>query len=258
MVTPASAPEAPRGATPACGPSAAPQAPNGERRRDRRDQHGQRQRDSEYALAQVPPCLPRIWTGSERYHTIAATVGSRVSGVLHRGEGARVKVLAVLIIIIALVIIIVPQFTNCEYGKDDGATSMTSTDTTATVVYASMESPVAAAAAMPYRMMKCYWAAHAEIVVGVPLLVVGVLLLFARRKETTRALGILTAVLGVLTILIPTSIVGTCLNDQMVCNTEMKPTLLIAGGITVALGIAVVVVGEMKRDNGADAGTAAA
>ena len=111
---------------------------------------------------------------------------------------------------------------------------------------------------MPYRMMKCYWAAHAEIVVGVPLLVVGVLLLFARRKETTRALGILTAVLGVLTILIPTSIVGTCLNDQMVCNTEMKPTLLIAGGITVALGIAVVVVGEMKRDNGADDGAAAA
>ena len=113
-------------------------------------------------------------------------------------------------------------------------------------------------AAMPYRMMKCYWTAHAEIVAGVPLLAIGVLLLFARRKETTRALGILTAVLGVLTILLPTSIVGTCLNDQMVCNTEMKPVLLIAGGITVALGIAVVVVGEMKRDNGDGGGAAAA
>ena len=38
------------------------------------------------------------------------------------------KVLAVLIIIIALVIIIVPQFTNCEYGNDDAATSTTSTE----------------------------------------------------------------------------------------------------------------------------------
>ena len=78
----------------------------------------------------------------------------------------------------------------------------------------------------------------------------------ARRRRGP--LGILTAILGVVTILIPTSIVGTCLNDQMVCNTEMKPTLLIAGGIAVALGIAVVVVGEMKRDNGADHGVAAA
>jgi uncharacterized membrane protein YeiB len=186
-------------------------------------------------------------------------VGSRIWGVLQWGKGAHVKVLAVLIIIVALVIIIVPQFTNCEYGKDNAAASMknsTSTGTTA-VVYAGMASPMAAAA-MPYRMMKCYWSAHAEIVAGVPLLAIGVLLLFARRKETTRALGILTAILGVVTILIPTSIVGTCLNDQMVCNTEMKPTLLIAGGIAVALGIAVVVMGEMKRDNGADAGVAAA
>ena len=106
--------------------------------------------------------------------------------------------------------------------------------------------------------MKCYWSAHAEIVAGVPLLVIGVLLFFARRKETTRALGVLTVALGVLTMLIPTTLVGTCANDQMVCNTEMKPTLLIAGGIAVALGIVVVVVGEMKRDDGADHGAAAA
>lgn len=173
------------------------------------------------------------------------------------------KVLAVLIILVALVIIIVPQFTNCEANKDASATAMSSTGTTTmassalpsappsdatTASAAPMASP--SAAAMPYRMMKCYWTAHAEIVAGVPLIAIGILLFFARRKETTRMLGILTAVLGVLTILIPTSIIGTCLNDQMVCNTEMKPVLLIAGGIVVALGLAVLVVGEMKRENG--------
>ena len=157
------------------------------------------------------------------------------------------KVLAVLIILVALVIIIVPQFTNCEAAKDDSAMT-TSTAATTMASAAPMASPTAAAT--PYRMMKCYWTAHAEIVVGVPLIAIGVLLLFARRKETTRALGIITAVLGVLTILIPTSIIGTCLNDQMVCNTEMKPVLLISGGITVALGLAVLVMGEMKRENG--------
>lgn len=181
------------------------------------------------------------------------------------------KVLAVLIILVALVIIIVPQFTNCEANKDASATAMSSTGTTTmassalpsappsdatTASAAPMASP--SAAAMPYRMMKCYWTAHAEIVVGIPLIAIGVLLLFARRKETTRALGIITAVLGVLTILLPTSIIGTCLNDEMVCNTEMKPTLLIAGGITIALGVAVLVIGEMKRANGGNGGVAAA
>ena len=115
--------------------------------------------------------------------------------------------------------------------------------------------PMGTASAMPANTgmvakMKCYWSAHAEIVAGVPLIVIGALLLFARRRETTRALGAVTVTLGVLTMLIPTTLIGTCLNDQMVCNTEMKPTLLIAGGITVALGVAVLVLGEMRRESG--------
>jgi hypothetical protein len=38
----------------------------------------------------------------------------------------------------------------------------------------------------------------------------------------------------------------------------MKPVLFIAGGITVALGIAVLVMGEMKRESGGNGGVAAA
>jgi Domain of unknown function (DUF4418) len=166
-----------------------------------------------------------------------------------------VKVLAVIIALAALVIIVVPQFTNCESGKDNAATktmTISESGSTAGVTYASTGSTMGdgAAAALPYRMMKCYWTAQAGIVAGVPLIAIGALLLFARRKESIRALGILTAVLGVLTILLTTSIIGTCLNDEMVCNTQMKPVLLIGGGITVALGIAVVAMGQMRRENG--------
>ena len=165
------------------------------------------------------------------------------------------KVLAVLIILVALVIAIVPQFTNCEANKDDSTAPMTSMGATPMASASAMASPMAGGAAAPapttpYRMMKCYWTAHGEIVVAVPLIAIGLLLLVARRKETTLALGVVTAVLGVLTILLPTSIIGTCLNDQMVCNTEMKPVLLIAGGITVALGVVVLVVGQLKREDG--------
>jgi hypothetical protein len=175
-----------------------------------------------------------------------------------------VKVLAVLIVIVALVIVIVPQFTNCESGKDRAATetiTITTVGSAPTAQDAGMPSTMGgaeAAASLPYRMMKCFWSARAELIAGIPLFVVGVLLLFARRKETIRVLGIVTIVVGVLTILIPTTIVGTCANTMMVCNTEMKPTLLVAGGITVALGIAALVVGEMRRESGSSGGAAAA
>jgi uncharacterized membrane protein YeiB len=161
-----------------------------------------------------------------------------------------VKVLAVLLMIVALAIIIVPQFTNCEYGKEHPATiNMKTSDTGAVVQYASMGGmdTTAAEASVPYRMMKCLWSARAEIIAGVPLFALGLLLLFARRKETIRVIGIVATLIGVLTILIPTTLIGTCMNPDMVCNTQMKPTLFICGGITVALGIAVLVLGETRR-----------
>jgi uncharacterized membrane protein YeiB len=171
-----------------------------------------------------------------------------------------VKVLAVLLMIVALAIIIVPQFTNCEYGKEHPATINMKTSDAGIVQYASMGSmdTTAAEASVPYRMMKCFWSARAEIVAGVPLFALGVFLLFARRKETFRVIGVVAALIGVLTILIPTTVVGTCLNPDMVCNTQMKPTLFICGGIAVALGIAVLVLGETRRPSDGPAEAAAA
>ncbi len=169
------------------------------------------------------------------------------------------KVLAVLIIIVALAIIIVPQYTNCESGRDQPETLNMQTADGAVVQYASMGSMDAAASeSVPYRMMKCFWSARAEIVAGVPLLALGVLLFFARRKETIRVIGIVTTIIGVLTILIPTTFIGTCANTAMVCNTEMKPALLITGGLTVVLGIAVLVLGELRRPTDGPAETAVA
>ena len=107
-------------------------------------------------------------------------------------------------------------------------------------------------------MMKCFWSARAEIVAGVPLFALGVFLLFARRKETVRVIGVLAALIGVLTILIPTTLLGTCVNPAMVCNTQMKPTLFICGGIAVALAIAALVLGETRRPTDGPAEAAAA
>jgi len=160
-----------------------------------------------------------------------------------------VKVLAVLLVILGLAIVIVPQFTNCEYGAVHPATLNMQTGVDEGVEYASsgaMDSG-GGVKTVPYRMMKCFWSARAEIIAGVPLIALGVLLFFARRKETIRVIGVLSVIIGVLTILIPTTLVGTCANSAMVCNTEMKPSLFVTGGLTVAVGIAVLVLGEMRR-----------
>jgi hypothetical protein len=172
-----------------------------------------------------------------------------------------VKVLAILISVLGLVVIIVPQFTNCEYGSEQPATLNMQTSHIHTLEYASMgalEASGGESTSVPYRMMKCFWSARAEIATGVPLALLGALLLFSRRKETFRTIGVMAVLLGVLVVTITTRLIGTCANPAMVCNTQMKPTLLVAGGITVALGVAVLVLGEARRPTDGPTGGVAA
>ncbi|MBN1135047.1 MAG: DUF4418 family protein [Anaerolineae bacterium] len=127
------------------------------------------------------------------------------------------KIVASLIIVLALLIAIVPQFTDCEsQGK-----------------MLTLESGKQVS-------MKCHWTARAEIAVGVPLLVVGLLIPFSKRKESIRNLGIVGAVLGVMTILLPGILIGVCSNDDMICNSLMDPVLVLAGVLVIAASLAAI------------------
>jgi hypothetical protein len=114
------------------------------------------------------------------------------------------------LVAIALVIAIVPAFTDCQsQGKSIKlANGMT----------------------VP---MKCHWSARAEIGVAAPLLVVGAMLPFTRRKSSLFSLSILGAVLGVIAILIPGTLIGVC-STGMPCHTVMQPTLFVMGGLAIA------------------------
>jgi len=127
------------------------------------------------------------------------------------------KVVASIIIILALLIAIVPQFTDCEsQGK-----------------MLTLESGKQVS-------MKCHWTARAEIAVGVPLLVVGLLMLAGKRKESIRNLGIVGAVLGLMAVLLPGVLIGVCSNDDMICNSIMDPALILMGVLViVASGAAI-------------------
>jgi hypothetical protein len=128
------------------------------------------------------------------------------------------KVIAVLFIVLALVIGIVPQFTDCaSQGK-------------------VIELPNGKTIAM-----QCHWSARAELALALPLLVTGVLMLANRRKQTLRSLSIVTLTLGIVAMLVPTYLIGTCTNPDMICAMLMRPTVLLAGALTVIVSIVALV-----------------
>lgn len=124
------------------------------------------------------------------------------------------RIIGAILVILALVIGIVPQFTDClAQGK-------------------VIEMPNGRS--MP---MKCHWTRQAEVAVALPLLFVGGLMIFSRRRHTLRALSIVALGLGLAAILVPTYLIGVCASDEMICSMIMKPTLLFAGVLTVAAGL---------------------
>ena len=124
------------------------------------------------------------------------------------------KITAVLMVALALVIGIVPFYTDCA-----------SQDRHLTLENGKMVE------------MKCHWTGKAELALAGPLFVTGSLLGFNKRKESLRNLSVLGAILGVFVILLPTALIGVCGNPDMICNSIMKPTLILMGSLVIALSI---------------------
>lgn len=126
------------------------------------------------------------------------------------------KVLAAVLAVLAVLISVVPQFTDCQsQGR-----ALTLED--------GRQVP-----------MKCHWTAQGELVLGVPLFAVGALAFFSQRKETRRFLGIIGVVLGVFVILLPTVVIGVCGMPTMVCVSIMKPAMILAGILVVGISLAI-------------------
>jgi hypothetical protein len=124
------------------------------------------------------------------------------------------KIAAVIMILLSVMIGVIPMFTDCEsQGR-----ALTLAD--------GRQIP-----------MKCHWTAQAETALAVPLFATGALLTKSKKKETLRNLGILGVILGVFVILLPTALIGVCGNPDMICNSIMKPTLILTGSLVVALSL---------------------
>jgi hypothetical protein len=135
------------------------------------------------------------------------------------------KVMGIILILVALIVCIVPQFTDC-YSQ-------------------GLQIDLGDGKLIP---MKCHWTAFGEIAAGIPLLVTGILILVSRRKETFFALSILALIINALIILLPTQLIGVCAMPTHTCVTEMKPVLLISGVVgLIASLIAVLYSSRIKE-----------
>jgi hypothetical protein len=127
------------------------------------------------------------------------------------------KIIGAILIVLALIIAIVPMFTDCQsQGR-------------AIVLENGKTVP-----------MKCHWSGVAELVVAVPLLVLGVMDIVSRNLLVFRYLSILGIVLGIFIILIPTGLIGVCASPEMLCSSVMRPVLILAGILVVvanAIGV---------------------
>lgn len=138
------------------------------------------------------------------------------------------KLTSIIFVILALLIGVAPQFTDCEsQGR-----SLTLEN--------GRQIP-----------MKCHWTARGEIALAAPLLVVGSIMGFNKRKETRRNLGLIGIALGAFIILLPTYLIGVCANPDMVCNSFMRPFLILTGSLVIAAGLAAVILPLKESDTAA-------
>ena len=136
------------------------------------------------------------------------------------------KVAGVATIILAIALAIVPMFSDCE----SAGRTMTLAN--------GMQIP-----------MKCHWTGRAELALSLPLAAVGLLMILSRKPESRRILGIMSIVMGTVAILLPTELIGVCMDPHMTCVSIMKPAIILAGALVLAIGVVVVVISRKKEED---------
>ena len=99
-------------------------------------------------------------------------------------------------------------------------------------------------------IMKCWWSAQAEISIGIMLIVAGIAILTFKLEEIQFGICVMTSVIGVMAILIPSVLIGGCMKKEMMCQSMTFPCIYIIGGLTTAVSIfnCISIFKRMKRN----------
>jgi hypothetical protein len=135
------------------------------------------------------------------------------------------KGLATIMVVLAIVIGVLPQLTDCQSQ--------------------GLAITLANGRTIP---MKCHWTAIAEFAMAVPLVGVGGVMAFRKRKESARVAAGMGMLLGAFVILLPTVLIGVCADMTALCNSIMRPALILAGGLVIAVSLVSLVMSERNLE----------
>ena len=88
----------------------------------------------------------------------------------------------------------------------------------------------------PEKAMKCHWMARAELGIGAVMALLGLGSMRSPSAQLSRGLLAAGGLLGILTMLLPTKLIGVCMNVHMQCVTLTRPALLVLGTAAVLTG----------------------
>ena len=84
-------------------------------------------------------------------------------------------------------------------------------------------------------LMKCHWTSKAELGVGGSIALNGLLMVCINQKKVHLGLTLAVFPLGILTILVPTALIGVCDSERMQCRMLTYPMLCLLGGLLIII-----------------------
>ena len=83
--------------------------------------------------------------------------------------------------------------------------------------------------------MKCHWTGQALKGLAVVMALSSILKLVSKDRGIAIGISLVEVINGIYAILIPTVLIGTCMHEEMMCNTGMKPFVIIISLIYIVL-----------------------
>ncbi|MDR3282386.1 MAG: DUF4418 family protein [Candidatus Methanoplasma sp.] len=92
----------------------------------------------------------------------------------------------------------------------------------------------------------CYWTARAELGMGAAIVLLSVLSIFVKSKDTRTGLGVGILATSVLALLVPTVLIGVCAGAMMTCRTTTLPALTAIGVLAVVFSVVYILQSRRK------------
>lgn len=96
--------------------------------------------------------------------------------------------------------------------------------------------------------MKCFWSGRAEIGIGLLILCGGVLLAVFKSTAIRGGISIMTALTGILGLMVPTVLIGGCEMHDMACRMTTFPAVSILSALTAVICAANAIFYLRKRN----------